>query len=125
MRQLHQTGETIDHGSQEIPLDKIVCSVSRYRDFTRSFLPKRRSNQERWAGLRAAMDEMVGLSPIEVYQIEMLVLSRMETPSLISRGIGSETITAYVTEIKTRVPFSAIDDPNELICKASYADFLQ
>jgi nucleotide-binding universal stress UspA family protein len=39
--------------------------------------------------------------------------------------LDSKTITAYVIEVKTRVPFSADDDPNEIICKAHYADFLE
>jgi len=125
-RQLHPTGETIEHGTHEIPLDKIVGSVSRYEDFTRSFLPKRQADQDRWAGLRVAMDEMVGIPPIEVYQIgDAYFVQDGNHRVSIARGIGSKTITAYVTEIKTRVPFSATDDPNELICKASYADFLQ
>jgi hypothetical protein len=34
---------------KEIPLDAIVGSVGRYNDFTRSFLPRQDSDQERWA----------------------------------------------------------------------------
>ncbi|RME07358.1 MAG: universal stress protein, partial [Anaerolineae bacterium] len=33
---------------QEIPLDAIVGSVGRYTDFTRDFLPRRDSDQQRW-----------------------------------------------------------------------------
>lgn len=36
---------------KEIPLDAIVGSVGRYNDFTRSFLPRQESDQERWAGV--------------------------------------------------------------------------
>ena len=32
------------------PLDAIVGSVGRYQDFTRTFLPKHDSDQDRWAG---------------------------------------------------------------------------
>ena len=42
-------------GLEEIPLDSIVGSVGRYNDFTRSFLPRHDSDQERWAGVEAAM----------------------------------------------------------------------
>ena len=125
-QQLHPTGETIEHGTQEIPLDKIVGSVSRYKDFTRSFLPKRDTDQERWAGVRAAISDMVGIPPIKVYQVgdAYFVLDGNHRVS-IARRLDSKTITAYVTEVKTRVPLSADDDPYEIICKAHYADFLK
>jgi nucleotide-binding universal stress UspA family protein len=124
-RQLHPTGERITHGTQEIQLDKIVGSVARYKDFTRSFLPKRQEDQERWAGLRAAMDDMVGLPPIEVYQVgDAYFVQDGNHRVSIARGLGSKTITARVIEIKTRVLLSAADDLNEIICKARYADFL-
>jgi nucleotide-binding universal stress UspA family protein len=123
--QLHPTGERITHGTQEIALDKIVGSVARYQDFTRSFLPKRQEDQARWAALRAAMADMVGVPPIEVYQVgDAYFVQDGNHRVSIARGLGSETITAYVTEIKTRVPLSADDDVNEIICKARYADFL-
>jgi nucleotide-binding universal stress UspA family protein len=125
-QQLHPTGETIEHGTQEIPLNKIVGSVARYKDFTRSFLPKRDADQERWAGLRAAMDDMVGIPPIELYQVgDAYFVQDGNHRVSIARRLNSKTITAYVIEIKTRVPFSSDDNPNEIICKAHYADFLE
>ncbi len=124
--QLHPTGETIEHGTQEIPLDRIVGSVARYKDFTRSFLPIRKSDQERWAGVRAAVTDMVGIPPIDVYQIgDAYFVQDGNHRVSIARRLNSKTITARVTEVKTRVPFSADDDPNEIICKANLADFLE
>lgn len=125
-QQFGPTGETIKHGIQEIALDKIVGSVGRYEDFTRSFLPKRDADEERWAGVRAAVRDMVGIPPIEVYQVgDAYFVQDGNHRVSIARRLNSKTITAYVTEIKTRVPFSADDDPNEVICKANYADFLE
>lgn len=68
-QQLRSTGITIKHGLQEIPLDKIVGSVARYGDFTRSFLPKRDTDEERWAGVKAAVSDMVSIPPIDVHQV--------------------------------------------------------
>ncbi len=125
-RQLHPTGERIAHGTQEIPLDKIVGSVARYKDFTRTFLPKHQADQERWAGLRAAMDDMKGVQPIDVYQVgDAYFVQDGNHRVSIARDLGTETITARVTEIKMRVSLSADDDVDEIICKASYADFLE
>jgi len=125
-QQLHPTGEMIKHGTQEIPLDKIVGSVARYKDFTRSFLPRRDTDQERWAGVRAAVNDMVGIPPVEVYQVgDAYFVQDGNHRVSIARRLDSKTITAHVTEVKTRVPFSADDDPYEIICKAHYADFLE
>jgi hypothetical protein len=43
-----------ERGVQNIPLDAIVGSVGRYTDFTRTFLPRRADDRERWAGVKAA-----------------------------------------------------------------------
>ena len=124
--QLHPTGETIEHGAQEIPLDKIVGSVARYKDFTRSFLPKHDADLERWTGVRVAVTDMVGIKPIKVYQVgDAYFVQDGNHRVSIARRLNSQTITAYVTEVKTRVPFAADDDPAEILCKAHYADFLE
>jgi len=125
-QQLRSTGITIKHGLQEIPLEKIVGSVARYQDFTRSFLPKRDTDEERWAGVKAAVNDMVGIPPIEVYQVGNAYFVKDGNHRVsISRRLGTKTISAYVTEVKTRVPLTADDDPNEIICKSYYADFLE
>src|ERR1043165_3660933 len=43
-----------DKGLQMIPVDAIVGSVGRYTDFTRTFLPRRLEDQQRWARVKAA-----------------------------------------------------------------------
>lgn len=124
-QQLGPTNRTIAHGLKEIPLAKIVGSVGRYRDFTREFLPTQQANATRWATIKAAVTDMTGLPPIEVYQIgdAYFVLDGNHRVS-VARKLGSKTISAHVTEVKTRVPLSAADDPDEVICKARYANFL-
>ena len=54
---------------REIPLDAIIGSVGRYADFTRSFLPRKDSDEGRWARVKVAVDDLSGLPPIEVYQV--------------------------------------------------------
>jgi nucleotide-binding universal stress UspA family protein len=121
-----QPAEQVEHGLQEIPLDQIVGSVGRYHDFTRDFLPKSDANQERWARVKAAVVEMRGLNPIEVYQVgEVYFVKDGNHRVSVARQLGVETISALVTEVKTRVSLTADDDPTLVICKARYADFLQ
>src|SRR4030042_5107073 len=54
---------------KEIPISAIVGSVNRYQDFLRDFLPRRYIDMERWSNIDAANQGMIGLPPIEVYQI--------------------------------------------------------
>lgn len=58
-----------ERGIQHIPVDAIVGSVGRYTDFTRTFLPRRANDQQRWARVKTAMEEGAGLPPIEVYKV--------------------------------------------------------
>jgi hypothetical protein len=56
-------------GIQSVPLERIVGSVGRTHDFTRGFLPRPCVNRNRWSGIDAALNALVPLPPIELYQI--------------------------------------------------------
>jgi nucleotide-binding universal stress UspA family protein len=115
----------VSRGLQDIPLDAIVGSVGRYHDFTRSFLPKRDSDKERWAKVMAQVTGMEGLPPIEVYKIgDAYFVSDGNHRVSVARELGATHIQAYVTEVQVRVPLSPDDDPDDLILKAEYAEFL-
>ncbi len=111
---------------KDIPLDAIVGSVGRYADFTRSFLPRQDSDQERWARVKVAQTSLSGLPPIEVYQVgdAYFVLDGNHRVS-VARQLGAPSIQAYVTEVRTKVPLSPDTQPDDLILKAEYADFLE
>ncbi len=124
-QQLRETG-TIDRGLQEIPLDAIVGSVGRSDDFTRDFMPKKDSDQERWAQVRTAVLDMSGLAPISVYQIGEGYFVRDGNHRVsIARQLGTPTISAYVTEVKTRVPLAVDDKMDEVSHKARYVQLLE
>jgi len=116
-----------DKGLQNIPIDAIVGSVGRYTDFTRTFLPRRADDQQRWANVKAAsMDPVgMGLDHIEVYKVSEVyfVLDGNHRVS-IARQEGSKTIQAHVIEIQTDIPLTPDIQPEELIVKAEYANFL-
>lgn len=125
-QQLKVTGAPVKLGLQEIPLDKIVGSVGRFEDFSRSFLPLRDTDQERWVGVKTAVQSMKGMPPIEVYQVgDSYFVQDGNHRVSIARQLGTETISAYVTKVDTRVPLTAEDDASEIICKSFYADFLE
>ena len=115
-----------EKGVQIIPLDAVVGSVNRYHDFTRSFLPTRDSNAERWARVRMMLMRGEPMEPIEVYQIgdTYFVIDGNHRVS-VSRELGLKTIQAHVTEIETPVPLSRHDDIDSFLCKARLARFFQ
>lgn len=117
-------GSMVPRGLQDIPLDAIVGSVGRYRDFTRSFLPLTDEDASRWADVKVAQ-ETTGVPPIEVYQVgEVYFVLDGNHRVSVARQMGSKTIEAYVTEVQTKVALEPDVQPDDLIMKAEYADFL-
>ena len=113
-------------GLKDIPLNAIIGSVGRYSDFTRSFLPKQDSDEERWARVQMAVTDLGGLPPIQVYQIGEVYFVRDGNHRVsVARQFGAPSIQAHVTEIHTRVPLTPDVQPDDLILKAEYAEFLE
>jgi len=113
-------------GLQDIPLDAIVGSVGRYNDFTRAFLPRQDSNEERWVRVQAAASDLRGLPPIDVYQIgEVYFVKDGNHRVSVARQMGSSHIQAYVTYVNSRVPLSPDIQPDDLIRKAEFNSFLE
>lgn len=114
-----------ERGIQNIPLDAIVGSVGRYSDFTRTFLPRRNDDRDRWAGVKAAIEKSEGLPPIEVYKVgEVYFVVDGNHRVSIARQLGSGTIEARVIEFQTEVELTPDVQPDDLIAKAEYVDFL-
>jgi nucleotide-binding universal stress UspA family protein len=117
--------ESADRKLKDIPLNAIIGSVNRYTDFTRNFLPRQSLNAQRWARVKVAADSMVGLPPIEVYQIgEAYFVQDGNHRVSIARRSGNTHIQAYVKEVHSRVPLKPDIHPDELIIKSEYIDFL-
>jgi nucleotide-binding universal stress UspA family protein len=115
-----------DRGLHEIPLDKIVGSVGRYREFTRSFLPRDDTIRQRWKRIYATAQGMKGLPPIEVYQVgDVFFVKDGNHRVSVAREMGAKTIQAYVREFASPVPISADTRVDELILKSEAARFLQ
>ena len=110
---------------QEIPLDAIVGSVGRYKDFTREFLPRLESDEARWVRVKASVDSM-GLQPIDVYQVgEVYFVLDGHHRVSVARQIGAQTILANVIYVQNKLPLTPDDKPDDLIIKAEYTNFLE
>jgi hypothetical protein len=113
-------------GFQEIELDKIVGSVGRYRDFTRTFLPKRDRSEERWRRVDAVSHDQFGFPPIEVYKVGDVYFVRDGNHRVsVARAHGAKTIEAYVIEYKTPVTIDTQDHLDDILLKGERAQFLE
>ncbi len=111
-------------GTQMIPLDHIVGSVGRYRDFDRAFRPLRGANKQRWQSLDVAMNELQCLPPIDVYKTGEVYFVRDGNHRVsVARANGLTHIEANVTEIETVVPLTPDVHVDDLILKCEYAGF--
>ena len=112
-------------GLQDVPLDKIVGSVGRYREFTRRFLPKKSVAQERWSRVYAQATGMTGLPPIELYKVGDVYFVRDGNHRVsVARQMGAKTIQAHVTELPTSISLHPGMSEEELDAAAAYANFL-
>jgi len=117
-----------ERGVQHIPLNAIVGSVGRNTDFTRTFLPRRTGDQERWANVKAVfmdMDKSSKLPPIEVYKVgEVYFVVDGNHRVSIAKQEGFTSIEARVIEFKTNITLTPDVQPDDLIIKAEYVEFL-
>ncbi|MBK9124439.1 MAG: hypothetical protein IPM16_15155 [Chloroflexi bacterium] len=113
-------------GLQDVPLDKIVGSVGRYHEFTRTFLPRRGATEERWSRVYAQTIGTEGLPPIEVYKIDDVYFVRDGNHRVsVARQLGAKTIQAEVTELPTPIGLRPDYTTADLEAAACYAEFLQ
>ena len=113
-------------GYQEIPLAAIVGSVGRCSDYTRSFLPLKDGDQQRWAGIGEAVAGSKALPPIRVYQVgEVYFVIDGHHRVSVARQRGQTSLQAYVIEIRSLVPLSLATKPQELAPKAEYAGLME
>lgn len=112
-------------GVRQIPIAAIVGSVGRYGDFSRTFLPRQESDEDRWVSVGAAAPTVSDLPPIEVYKVgeSYFVLDGNHRVSIAHRQ-GLDYIDARITEVRTRVPLPPGAKPDALIIAAEYSAFL-
>lgn len=113
-------------GLQDVPLERIVGSVGRYRDFTSTFLPKSSTSQDRWSRVYAQVHSMEGVPPIELYKVDDVYFVRDGNHRVsVARQLGAKTIQAHVTELRTPVDLEPGMTREQLDAAAAYAAFLE
>jgi hypothetical protein len=106
---------SVPRGVRDVPLDQVVGSVGRTREFNRSFWPVNDVTEKRWR----QVDELYftrGFGPISVYQIgEVFFVEDGNHRVSVSRAHGVSTIEAYVTELKSPVPVYRTDRLEDIV----------
>ena len=91
-------------GSQTIPLDSIVGTVDRSREFDRAFRPTSGKVRTRWERIAEATRKGQAMPPIDVYRIgELHFVKDGHHRVSVARELGWEVIDAYVTEVITEL----------------------
>ncbi|MEA2527622.1 MAG: hypothetical protein QOF73_4849 [Thermomicrobiales bacterium] len=113
-------------GVRPVPVDWIVGSMDRFRDFDRAFLPRQGHTAGRWKRIDSAYYEDKVLPPIQLYKIgDVYFVKDGNHRVSVARERGQAYIDAEVTEGHVRAPLYATMGPEELLQQAEYAEFLR
>lgn len=116
----------VDRGRQDVPLDKIVGSLGRAREFDRAFLPRRESSRDRWEGIARLAESPEGFPPVELYQVgdAYFVVDGHHRISYL-QSLGTPTVEAQVKEFLTPVPLAPEASLEDVMLKRGLSDFLE
>jgi hypothetical protein len=91
-------------GSQVVPLDAIVGTVDRSRDFDRRFRPTSGRVRGRWEQIATAIRRGEAMPPVDLVRVGEIYFVRDGHHRVsVARALGWNDIDAYVTEVVTRV----------------------
>jgi hypothetical protein len=94
-------------GLKVVPLDQIVGSVDRGRDFDRRFRPTSGRSRGRWEQIAAAARRGEAFPPVDLVKVGELYFVRDGHHRVsVARALGRNDIDAYVTDVHTRIDAS-------------------
>jgi hypothetical protein len=97
-----------------VPIDHIVGSVGRSRDFTREFLPRGHVNPHRWESIDRLTQQGVGLPPADLFRVgDVYFVIDGHHRTSVARANGALTIDAVVITLESPVWLTIEDFQNE------------
>jgi len=115
----------VDRGVTEVPLDAIVGTLGRARDFNRAFLPREEVSRSRWEGVRGLAEGQPGFPPVELYRVgEIYFVVDGHHRLSVARALGLDRVEARVREFSSPVPVTADLDLRGLLAERGRAEFL-
>ncbi len=113
-------------GMQVVPVERIVGSMDRWRDFDRTFLPINKRSRGRWSRIDIAHYQDINLPAVQLYKVGDIYFVKDGNHRVsVARERGVEFIDAEVIEAHVRVPLSPEMSTQELLMQAEYAEFLR
>jgi hypothetical protein len=118
--------EQVYLGMRTVPVEKIVGSVGRHRDFDRAFLPSKGDLGARWKRIDQLMQRAEELPPISLYKIGDAYFVRDGNHRVsVARQIGVEMTDAEVIELRSRVPIDSALTARDLLHKIEQRHLLE
>jgi hypothetical protein len=118
--------EQVYLGMRTVPVEKIVGSVGRHRDFDRAFLPSKGDLGARWKRIDQMMQRAEELPPISLYKIgDAYFVQDGNHRVSVARQIGVEMIDAEVIELRSRVPIDSALTARDLLHKIEQRHVLE
>ena len=112
---IHPTNETYI-GMKVIPIEKIVGSEGRYKDFDNNFFPKSSHLRNRWEHVDEAAIKSITLPPIKVYEIDGLYFVRDGNHRVsVAKARGTEFIDAEVVSLQSEIKLKKPDNMADII----------
>lgn len=105
-------------GLQTIPLDAIVGSVDRSREFDRGFRPTSNRARARWQRIDEAQRRGESMPAIDVFKVgDLYFVKDGHHRVSVAGALGYEVIDAHVTEIRTRIPATGLWVRGDIVTK--------
>jgi hypothetical protein len=112
-------------GKRLVPIEKIVGSVGRYKDFTRHFLPRKNSMQDRWVNVESLAVQR-GWPPVELYRIgEVYFVKDGNHRVAIAKQMTYDTIEAHVWGFPEEISITADDSLEEVLVRLGEREFIE
>jgi hypothetical protein len=129
VKKLVKPENTRYQGIQAVPINLIVGSEGRYRDFNKAFLPRYDYLKARWEGIDNAHHRDITLPPIKLYEIGgVYFVSDGNHRVSVAKNEGWEYIDAEITVLKSKLklkPGMNTEDIKKEIIKYEKKEFFK
>lgn len=126
VREKLRLGGPVYRGVQPVPVEQIIGSVNRYRDFDRLFLPTQSHTRDRWRRVNRAWYQDISLPPVLLYKVgDVYFVVDGNHRLSVARSKGQTYIDAEVRECIARVPLTEEVRPEDLERLGEKVEFLE
>ncbi|MCM2317444.1 MAG: hypothetical protein NDJ92_20030 [Thermoanaerobaculia bacterium] len=116
----------VDRGMHDVPLESIVGTLGREREFNRYFFPRTDSLRGRWDDVRGLAEGPEGFPPVELYRVgDVYFVVDGHHRVSVAQSIGSPAIEAHVREFVSDVTFGPGDSIGDVILRSGFEDFVE